>query len=197
MVTDETTDISDKSQVITFRYVKNGMPVERFWGFFNPVDLLSETLFNLLNDELNPLIGQNLKKLISQTYDGAAVLSGVNGGIQPRMKEAYDDAYFVHCYAHQLNLIIQKAVSQNTAVRIFFSFLAGILSFFSRSLRMSVFENVTSNKHIPRPSNTRWNFKSRTVNAIYELQEELIEYFSQLATSRLTETVSAAIGLKK
>ena len=59
VMTDETTDISDKSQVvITFRYMKNGMPVERFWGFFNPVDLLSETLFNLLNDEVKPLIGQ-------------------------------------------------------------------------------------------------------------------------------------------
>ena len=193
-MTDETTDISDKSQVvITFRYMKNGMPVERFWGFFNPVDLLSETLFNLLNDEVKPLIGQNPEKLISQTYDGAAVLRGVNRGVQAKMREVHNNAYFVHCYAHQLNLIIQKAVSQNTAVS-----LAGIPSFFSRSsLRMSVLENITSNKHTPRPFNTRWNFKSRTVNAVYELQEELIECFSQLAISRSTEIVSAAVGLKR
>ena len=45
---------------------------------------------------------------------------------------------------------------------------------------------------MPRPSNTRWNFETRTVNAViavYELQEELIECFSQLATTRSTETV--------
>ena len=126
------------------------------------------------------------------------MLSGVNRGVQAKMREVYNNAYFVHCYAHQLNLIIQKAVSQNTAVRTFFSSLAGIPSFFSRSsLRMSVLENIASNKHTPRPFNTRWNFKSRTVNAVYELQEELIECFSQLAISRSTEIVSAAVGLKR
>ena len=55
-------------------------------GFFNPVDLLSETLFNLLNDELKPLISQNPEKLISQTYGGAAVLSGVDRGVQARIQ---------------------------------------------------------------------------------------------------------------
>ena len=81
------TDISDKSQVvITFRYVKDGMLVERFWGFFNPVDLLSEILFNLLNDGMNPSIGQNPEKLISQTYNGAVVLSGVDRGLEARMR---------------------------------------------------------------------------------------------------------------
>ena len=36
-----------------------------------------------------------------------------------------------------------------------------------------------------------------TVNTVYELQEELIACFSQLVNSRSTETVSAAVGLKR
>ena len=144
VMTDETTNISDKSQVvITICYVMNGMLVERFWDFFNPVDLFSETLFNFLNDELSLLIGQNPEMLISQTCDGAVALSRVNRGVQARMREVYNNVYFVHCYALQLNLIIQKAVSQNTAIRIFFSSLAGIPSFLRSSLRMSVLENIT------------------------------------------------------
>ena len=198
VMTDETTDVSDKSQVIvTFRYVRDNKPVERFQSFFNPADLTSETLFSLLHDHLSSLIGNEPGKLVAQTYDGAAVLSGVNRGVQARMREVYNNAYFVHCYAHQLILIIQKAASQDSKVRIFFSSLAGIPTFFSRSsLRMSVLESIT-NSRIPRPSSTRWNFKSQTVNVVYELREELEECFSQLSTSRSSETVSAAIGLKR
>ena len=199
VMTDETTDISEKSQVvITFRYVKKDKPVERFWGFFNPVDMTAETLASLVEAELTPLIGQKPEKLVAQTYDGAAVLSGVNRGVQARLKEIYNNAYFVHCYAHQLNLIVQKAASQNQRVRVFFASLSGIPTFFSRSpLRMSALERITNNRRIPRPSGTRWNFKSRTVNMVYELREELDECFSTLATSNSTETVSAAIGLKR
>jgi len=205
IMTDETTDISEKSQVvITFRYVKKDKPVERFWVFFNPVDLTSETLTCLLENELQPLIGQEPEKLIAQTYDGAAVLSGVHSGVQARLKETYNNAYFIHCYAHQLNLIVQKAASQNQRARVFFASLSGIPTFFSRlecllwnffsRLRMSALEQITSNKRIPRPSGTRWNFKTRTVNMVYELREELVECFSKLATCNSTETVSAAVG---
>ena len=131
VMTDETSDISEKSQVvITFRYVKKGKPVERFWGFFNPVDMTAETLASLVEAELTPLIGQKPEKLVAQTYDGAAVLSGVNRGVQARLKEIYNNAYFVHCYAHQLNLIVQKAASQNQRVRVFFASLSEIPTFF-------------------------------------------------------------------
>ena len=61
---------------------------------------------------------------------------------------------------------------------------------------MSVLESIT-NSCIPRPSSTRWNFKSQTVNVVYELREELEKCFTQLSTSRSSETVSAAIGLKR
>ena len=39
----------------------------------------------------------------------------------------------MHCYAHQLNLIMQQATSRIKKVNVFFSDLSGIASFFSRS----------------------------------------------------------------
>ena len=198
-MTDETTDIAEKSQVVvTYRYLRGSKPVERFWSFFNPDDLTSETLSNLLQNELHPLIGENPQKLVAQTYDGAAVLSGVNRGVQARIKEVYNNAYFVHCYAHQLNLILQRAASQNRNVRIFFASLVGNPTFFSRtSQRVSALEQIAGNRGVPRPSSTRWNFKSRTVNMVCELRKELIECYTQLTNSNSTETVAAAVGLKR
>ena len=85
--------------------------------------MTSETLSNLLQNERHPLIGEDPQRLVAQTYDGAVVLSGINRGVQARIKEVYNNAYFVHCYAHQLNLILQRVASQNRKFRIFFASL--------------------------------------------------------------------------
>ena len=66
-------NIFDKSHVvILFRYEVEGKPVERFRGFFNAVNQMAATLSYLLLNELKPLIGSFLNKLIAQTHDGAA-----------------------------------------------------------------------------------------------------------------------------
>jgi len=195
---DETTDIYDKTQmVIILRYELQGKPVERFWGFFNPINQTAEALSTLLFEELQILIGNSSYKLIAQTYDGAAALSGVKNGVQTRMKEVYKNAHFIHCYAHQLNLIIEKATSKNSSVRIFFNSLSGIPAFFSKSpQRMAVLENVAGHR-IPKPSATRWYFKSRTVNAVKEMKDALIECCSILEGSKSRETGFAAAGIKR
>ena len=80
---DETTDVSDKSQVVlVFRYIKNGNAVERLWKFFNPADLTAATLSAIVINELELLIGSFSEKLVAQTYDGAAVLRGILWKIQ-------------------------------------------------------------------------------------------------------------------
>ena len=53
------------------------------------------------------------QKLVAQCYDGASVMSGQHRGVQSIVKETYPNAHYVHCYAHQLNLILQQATSQN------------------------------------------------------------------------------------
>jgi hypothetical protein len=50
-------------------------------------------------------------KLIAQTCDGTTVMSEEKGGVQTIIKETYKNAHFIHCYAHQLNLIMEKAAS--------------------------------------------------------------------------------------
>jgi hypothetical protein len=46
-------------------------------------------------------------------------MSGEKGEVQTIIKETYKNAHFIHCYAHQLNLIMEKAASQNPEVRTF------------------------------------------------------------------------------
>ena len=46
-----------------------------------------------------------------QTYDGASVMSGHLNGVQALIRQEYPFAYFVHCAAHRLNLVLCQAVS--------------------------------------------------------------------------------------
>ncbi|CAG9765677.1 unnamed protein product [Ceutorhynchus assimilis] len=121
IIADETTDVSAKSQmVVIFRYIQNGDPVERLWTYLEPSNLTAESLTADILSVLDPIFENSKEKLIAQSYDGAAVMSGRNTGVQAQVKEKYNFAHFVHCYAHQLNLIMSKAASESPQVRLFF-----------------------------------------------------------------------------
>lgn len=179
---DETTDVSNHCQMaIILRYVKEHSIREHFWTFLRVHDKTANGLVNSIQQEIDPMLKNNKNKLIAQAYDGANVMSGSVGGVQAKMREKYPFAYFVHCYAHQLNLIMQKAASQNTQVRVFFSDLSGIPAFFSNSSHRSDMLEQIVKVRLPRVAPTRWNFNSRIVNTVYENRENLILCFHEIS----------------
>ncbi len=95
---------------------------------FNEFGIFSSFVFGSGNTQV---LGENKEKLISQSYDGANVMSGKNAGVQALIWLAgYMYAFFIHCYSHQFNLWLKKATTQNKEVKIFFADLSGITSFF-------------------------------------------------------------------
>ena len=131
IMTDETMNMQDKSQmVIVLCYEINGKVVERFWGYFNPPNLTAAALSSILLDQLKLLIGDHSDKLVAQTYDGAANLSGSRNGDQTRIKDHYPYAHLMYCYVHKLNFIVQKAYFQNKSVQIFLTTCQGFLLMF-------------------------------------------------------------------
>ena len=66
------------------------------------------------------VIGNDTNKLVCQTYNGASVMSGKNEDVQAKIQEKYHWEWFVHCQAHQVNLVVLKACSSNKAVCVFF-----------------------------------------------------------------------------
>ena len=65
-----------------------------------------------------------------QTYVGASVMSGHICGVQTLMHQQYPFAYFVHCAAHSLNLVLSQAVSSIWLVKVFFLLMLVILVLF-------------------------------------------------------------------
>ena len=124
VIADDTTDVSNHFQnVVVFRYIVSGKVVERLWSFCDMPQGDAETMSSNVLNCLNSIIpsSHDKQKLVAKCYDGASVMSGQQRGVQSIVKDAYPNAHYVHCYAHQLNLILQHAVSQITSIRVFFA----------------------------------------------------------------------------
>lgn len=183
---DETTDVSTQNQlVIVFRYIDQAHVVqERFFEFVPLQSATAATISTALLDRLSSILPEDQKKkLIAQAYDGASVMRGAIGGVNKKVQDIYENAHYVHCYAHQLNLIMQQVTARISKVRQFFSDLGGFTSFFSRSpKRTSVLDRVVAHR-LPRASTVRWNFHSRTVNTVFEHKDDLLRCFETIRDS--------------
>ena len=73
------------------------------------------------------------QKLVAHCYDGASVMNDQHRDVHSIVKDASPSAHYVHCYAHQLNLILQQAVSSISSVKVFFANLSAF-SVFSLTL---------------------------------------------------------------
>ena len=101
-------------------------------------------------------------------------MRGRIGGVHVKVKQVYENAHYVHCAAHQLNLILSKAASCNKEAKLFFAKLDQIPSYFSKSPdRRSAVE-----LNIPSGSKTRWNYNSKTVLRVSLNRQELLTGFN-------------------
>ncbi|XP_030612064.1 zinc finger MYM-type protein 1-like [Archocentrus centrarchus] len=183
---DETVDVATQCQlVLVLRYIdaKNTVQ-ERFFEFIPLQSATADSIATALKERLATILPEDQKaKLICQAYDGASVMRGATAGVQKKIQDVYPNAHYIHCYAHQLNLIMQQATSHITKVRIFFSNLSGFSSFFSRSSKhTSVLDKVVAHR-LPASSNVRWNFHSRAINTVFEHREDLIRCFQSIQDS--------------
>ncbi|XP_040189964.1 zinc finger MYM-type protein 1-like [Rana temporaria] len=183
---DETTDIATQCQlVIVLRYIDaNNNVQERFLEFIPLQSTTADSIATALQERLAVILPEDQKhKLISQAYDGASVMRGATAGVQKKIQDVYPNAHYIHCYAHQLNLIMQQATSQIPKVRLFFANLGGFASFFSRSpKRTDVLDKIVAHR-LPTSSSVRWNFHSRAVNTVFEHREDLIRCFEEIRDS--------------
>lgn len=117
-------------------------------------------------DSIASEFGLNADKLIAQSYDGAAVMSGELGGTQALVKKKFPKAEFIHCKAHILNLVLLHSCSEEKRTAKFLKTLSSLAAFFSQSTK----RNQALKKHIeakiPNVCKTKWAYNSRLVNVV-------------------------------
>ncbi|CAM4660153.1 unnamed protein product [Leuciscus chuanchicus] len=154
--------------------------------FRNRIDTsaTAESIATALKERLASILPEDQKsKLICQAYDGASMMRGATAGVQRKVQDVYPNTHYIHCYVHQLNLIMQQATSHISKTRIFFSNIGGFASFFSKSPKRTCFLDKVVAHRLPRSSNVRWNFHSRAINTVFEHREDLIHCFESIQES--------------
>ena len=173
---DETTVVSTKEQLSAIiRLDKKDDVVERFLKCYNvSSDRTAPAISSIVKDVLIHYGDSVLNKLIMQTYDGASVMSGHISGVQTLVRGDYPFAYFFHCTAHCINLVLYQSASSIPLVRVFFANVAAFSTFACNSPRSKDVLH-SSGIDIPKPGETRWYYCSRTISALYDKYKTLLD----------------------
>ena len=204
LLVDETKDASKIEQLaIVFRYVdiENASIHERFLTFVPAETLNAEGLSNLIVKTLekyhiDPML------MVSQGYDGAAVMSGHCSGVQTRIKQVAPKALYVHCNAHCLNLCLVDCVKSVSCAAEFFGLVQNIYVFLSSSKchaiyvsEQSVHYPGKSIKQLQRLSDTRWACRQSAINTICYTFDAVVAALTKITDDGDGSRVAEARGL--
>ena len=105
IMADEARDEKSEQLAVCVRYVSEGEVKEHFLALAEIKSFDAKSIANELQQQIQNN-GLAELKCVAQTYDGAAVMSGSTGGVQAHFRRFHPEAIYVHCYAHELNLVL-------------------------------------------------------------------------------------------
>jgi hypothetical protein len=145
VLVDESRDISVKEQMaIVVRFVnKKGEVIERVLGIKHVKDTSSESLKKALIEVLSDH-GLVVAKLRGQGYDGASNMRGEFNGLQKLIQDENSYAFYIHCFAHQLQLVVVAVSKCCSSLEDFFDYVTSIVSSTSASCKR---KNLLPHKH--------------------------------------------------
>jgi len=101
--------------------------------------------------------------ILSQVYDGAAVMSGKRGGVQRLLKEREGrEIPYVHCLNHQLHIVAVHGLSEEQAVQDFFEVCNGLHNFF----RKPAIASQHNGEKLKRLLDQRWTGHLATTSTV-------------------------------
>ncbi|KAJ9177312.1 hypothetical protein P3X46_012546 [Hevea brasiliensis] len=122
ILVDECRDVSIKEQMgVVISYVNgSGCVIERFIGL---VHVHSTSAASLKKDIefLFSTYGLSISSLRGQGYDGASNMRGEFNGLKSLILKENSSAYYIHCFAYQLQFILVAIAKKHSSISSFFS----------------------------------------------------------------------------
>ncbi|KAL7132312.1 hypothetical protein ABFS83_12G065000 [Erythranthe nasuta] len=136
LMVDEARDISMKEQMaLMIRYVdKSGSVIERFLGVEHVTDTSALTLKGTIDDVFSRY-GLSISKLRGQGYDGASNMRGQFNGLKTLILNENSCAYYIHCFAHQLQLALVAVAKKQDHISSLFDFTTRVLNIVGSSCK--------------------------------------------------------------
>ncbi|KAG7471604.1 zinc finger MYM-type 1-like [Solea senegalensis] len=185
IMADEARDVKSEQLAVCVRYVSDGAVKERFLALAEMRSFDAQSIANELQQQIQNN-GLAELKCVAQTYDGPAVMSGTTGGVQAHFRRLHPEAIYVHCYAHELNLVLWHTCKAIPEAVELFSLLECVYSFFSTSLvnHHKIMEAQTrlglTTVELVQLSNTRWACQLRSISAVLDTLSAILECLSAI-----------------
>jgi hypothetical protein len=178
ILADESSDVSHKEQLaLCLRYVNSlGRPCECFLGVVHVDDTTAISLKEAIQS-LHVSHGLTITQICGQGYDGASNMKGKIKGLKTLIMKESPSAYYIHYFAHQLQLVLVVVAKENDDCVWFFDQVSLLLNIVGVSckrhgmLRHHQFDNImkalesgelesgsglNQEMRLPRPGETRW-----------------------------------------
>ncbi|XP_023730872.1 uncharacterized protein LOC111878583 [Lactuca sativa] len=196
ILVDESSDVSKKEQMaIVLRYVDRlGIVKERFIGIVHVLDTSSLTL----KASIDTVFSNNnlsMTQVRGQGYNGAINMSGAFNGLKSLILNENSSAHYIHCFAHELQLVVVAVAKKHDDVDQFFEQLALVVTVVCGSYKrkdmiremqkervageIGIGETKTGkglNQEISlvRAGDTRWDSHFRTIVSLVNLFAEVV-----------------------
>lgn len=202
LLVDEARDCSVREQMaIVLRYVNNhGKILERFIGVIQVDDTTSQALKRGI-DDVFAKHGLSFSKLRGQGYDGASNMRGELNGLKSLILKENPYARYIHCFAHQLQLVVVAVAQSNQFICDFFEYLSMIVNMVGASCKrrgefrqkqhehmvemlangeISTGKGLNQEATLARPGATRWGSHYTTIIRILSLWSSTIDVLGNI-----------------
>lgn len=157
------------------RFVSKGKPQEVLLFFETTDDQDAETFTSLTLNSLSRY-GLDVQRILSQCYDGAAVMNGYKSGVARRLQDELNKTIpYIHCFNHRLHLVIIHVIKQIQTVKEFFDQLQLVYTM----LKKPKIKKIHEGKSMHRVIDTRWTGHKGAVHAMLQNYVDFVNTFEQ------------------
>ncbi|XP_058746988.1 uncharacterized protein LOC131619973 [Vicia villosa] len=197
---DESRDISVKEQMaVMLRFLNDkGKVVERFISLhhvkYTTSEALKDALYGILDRHT-----LSISRIRGQGYDGASNMRGDFNGLQRKILDENPYAFYVHYYAHRLQLVVVSVASSCSSIHDFFEYISLIVTTTSASCKrkdalkeaqhqdilnklesgeISQGKGLHQSSSLARPGDTIWGSHYTTLIHLYQTWSSVLEVLS-------------------
>ncbi|KAI3509688.1 hypothetical protein L1887_25188 [Cichorium endivia] len=202
LLVDESSDVSKKKQMaIVLRYVDSlGYVKERFIGVVHVRDTSAMTLKNAIDEALTNN-GLSFTQVRGQGYDGASNMRGEFNGLKSLILQENESAFYIHCFAHQLQLLIVAVGKKHADVRDFFEEISLVVNVVCGSCKrkdllrelsqesrrdgiangeLETGKGLNQETTLIRAGDTRWSSHFNTISSLMKLYSGVLDVLANV-----------------
>ncbi|XP_048436514.1 zinc finger MYM-type protein 1-like [Pyrus x bretschneideri] len=215
---DAITKDMEEQMAVVLRYVnKKREAIEKFLG----VQHVSSITSSLLEDAIERLFGTtnlSMSKLRRQGYDEASNMKGELNGLKTKILNKYPQAFYIHCFANQLQLALVFVAKENEDVANFFINASSLVNLIGSSCKrpdafrekqqeqiqkaldlgnLETGKGLNQESSLMRPCDTWWNSHYGTIVSIIVMFEAMLEVVEWIKSDRNQDNLGEATRLFK